>query len=634
MTIEQFDGADGDEFVDDKYGAVETATDVPSISYVNESGVRDEELEDWFAGNSGRRARREISSVIEKWSQSLSGQQRTTLDVFNRHRWNGANHIHSIMSQCAWAVENDDILSTLADVLEGLMWQKCRFELFDEDQQDVWNQWAGDVNLDACLRQLGREEFKVSQFYVGLWWEQKVYSVQDNSIEESVKEFEREREEQDRERKIQAREDYIAANQNQPGFVAPPEVPELVDSGPGRGNRRRRKKFPLVVPTQITIFDPTKVVPVGTTMFGRERFAYVADRGEDSAFSDVLRGEVVDDTVLRLIEGKYTPTEADKQHCADIGVDSNRLWLFRRDAVFRHAMTKAQYERYAAVRLKPALELLEMKANLRASDRAALIGNTNFIVVITKGTDKLPAKPAEIANLQEQARVLARLPVLIGDHRLHVEIVAPSIDHTLQQSRWEVLDARLVFSALRSYAPVVQGGNSSGTGVSEMSRVIAKGLENRRHMIMRSLERNIFKAVLERNKDVPDFDEMPSLRFTPKRISLDFSADIIGQILKLRDRGDISRETTLEELDYDQEVEVLRRAQERVLYDRVFESNTPFSSPTQNPYGVAPPPPPPPPPGAGGNVGPNGQPRTEGGRPAGQTETQPRNPKGAGAKKP
>ena len=35
----------------------------------------------------------------------------------------------------------------------------------------------------------------------------------------------------------------------------------------------------------------------------------------------------------------------------------------------------------------------------RAEDRAALIGNTNFIVVITKGTDKLPAKPAEIANL-------------------------------------------------------------------------------------------------------------------------------------------------------------------------------------------------------------------------------------------
>lgn len=207
--------------------------------------------------------------------------------------------------------------------------------------------------------------------------------------------------------------------------------------------------------------------------------------------------------------------------------------------VFRYAHDQGHYELYAAVRLKPALELLEMKANLRASDRASLIGNTNFIVVITKGTDKLPAKPAEIANLQEQARVLARLPVPIGDHRLHVEIVAPPLDNTLMQSRWEVLDSRLVFAALRSYAPVVQGGNSSGTGVSEMGRVIAKGLENRRHMILRTLEKRIFKAIIDRNAGVPDFDEMPSLRFTPKRISLDFSADIIGQILKLRDRGDI-----------------------------------------------------------------------------------------------
>ena len=53
------------------------------------------------------------------------------------------------MSQCAWAVENDDILSTLADVVEGLMWQKMRFELFDRDQQDMWNQWAAEVNLDG-----------------------------------------------------------------------------------------------------------------------------------------------------------------------------------------------------------------------------------------------------------------------------------------------------------------------------------------------------------------------------------------------------------------------------------------------------------------------------------------------------
>lgn len=608
-------------FEDERYGAVETATDVPSITYINEAGVRDHELEDWFDGRVGRTFKREVASVIEQWSQSLSGaSQSVTLDVFNRHRWDNANHIHAIMSQCAWGVENDDILSTLADVIEGLMWQKCRFELFDDDQQDIWNQWAADVNLDACLRQMGREEFKVSQFYVGLWWEKKTYEVKDDSIEETVKEFERQKEQMDFEEKKKARLEFIAMNSNQPGFITPPELPEPEDTGPGRGNRRRRKKYPLLVPTDMTIFDPTKVVPVGSTMFGRERFAYVADRGEDDAFTEVLRGEVVDGTVLRLIERKYAPTAQDKVHLAEIGVDPNRLWLFRQDAVFRHTMTRAHYERYAPVRMKPALKILEMKEHLRASDRATLIGNTNFIVLIKKGTDKLPAKPQEIANLQEQARIIARLPVLIGDHRLSVEIVAPPIDNTLQQTRWETLDSRLVFTALKSYSPVVQGGNSSGSGVSEMSRVIAKGMENRRHMLLRTLEREVFRQILERNKDVADFDESPSLQFTPKRITLDVSADIIAQVLKLRDRGDISRETTLEELDYDQDVEVLRRAQERVLYDKVFESNTPHASPTQNPYGTQPAQLP----GQQGNVGPNGQPRTEGGRPAGKTDTQPR----------
>src|SRR5215216_4352203 len=126
------------------------------------------------------------------------------------------------------------------------MSQKCRFELFDDDQQDIWNQWAADVNLDACLRQMGREEFKVSQFYVGLWWERKVYDVQDDTIEESLKDFEAQKERLDWEEKVKKREEYIALNANTPGFIEPPELPEPEAAGPGRGNRKRRKKFLLV----------------------------------------------------------------------------------------------------------------------------------------------------------------------------------------------------------------------------------------------------------------------------------------------------------------------------------------------------------------------------------------------------
>ena len=639
--FDQMAGPDGEtgEFYDGHYGHVSSGTP-PSISYFNESGLPDDVVERHFQNQNGR-GFREIASVIEKWSQSLSSSPiNQTIDVFNRSKWRENEvHQHAVMSRVAWAVENDDTLSTLADVVEGLMWQKCRFELIDAEQQDMWNQWAADVNLDACLRSMGREEFKLSQFYVGLWWTTKTYKVQEDEITQKLDELEREKQEREFERNEREREAFILANKDMPDYLPPPQIPEPKKEGPGRGNFKRKKTFKVRIPTEVTIFDPTKVLPVGNMMFGRERFAYIATRDEDEAFTSVMRGDQADPMVLQMIEKKYEPNGQDKVACGELGVDHSRLWLFREDALFRHTMTHAHYERFAPVRLKSILPLLEMKAHLRNSDRASLIGNTNFIVVITKGTDKLPAKPAEISNLQEQARVIARLPVLVGDHRLNVEIVSPNTDNTLIEARWQTLDSRLVFAALKTFSPVTQGGNAGGAGVSEMSRVVAKGLESRRHMIIRSIEKHVFKVVVDKNPDV--LDEMPSLAFAPKRISLDFSADIINGVLKLRDRGDISRATTLEELDYDQDVEVLRRGEERVLYDHIFESGVPHSSPGMNPFEANAANPPALPPGGNQqvrtpvkpNVGPAGQPRTEGGRPKGATDKKPRATKTSASRK-
>lgn len=582
-----------DELGDD-FGTESYFGNVPgSISYVNEAGLSSAELNDL-------KNNREIASAIETWSQQMHQESSApSLSMFNRGRY-APSHSRSpfaLMAQCGWAVENDDVLATLADVVEGVMFQKMRFELYDQDQQDFWNQWAGLVNLDAQMRKLSRELFKYSQFYVGLWWEQKAFKVRDQEVESVL--------EQEEERRIEVE----ARREGR----TPPETPSR------RGNRSRRKVFSVNVPTGVTVFDPTKVVPVGNTMFGRERLAYVADDDEMQGFSAALAGTVIDPMVMQLIERKYTPTEQDKTFCASVGVDPNRLFLFKKDAVFRHTLTRADYERLAPVRLKSILPILEMKEHLRNADRASLIGATNFIIVITKGTDKHPARAREIENLQEQARVIARLPVLVGDHRLAVTIVAPPLDNTLIESRWQVLDSRLVFKALNTFSPVVQGGNSSGTGLSEMAKIISRNLESRRHMIVRALESAIFARMLEANEGI--LDEDPSMVFAPKRITLDFNAEVLAQILKLRDRGDISRETTLEEVDYDQDVEVVRRARERTTHDPVFMSQTPHSSPLSNPFQPQPTVTPPIQPVQG--VGPAGQPR-EGGRPVGARDSRPR----------
>jgi len=596
--MDQMDGPVDEQFYDSGYGNVETATSVPSVHYVNEAGVPEDIMDEL-------RSHREIASIIEKWSQTLSGHVHPTLDVFGRKRWEGTRHVFAQMSLCAWAVENDDILSTLADVTEALSFNRCRFDLYDDDQEDVWNQWAGEIDLDSLLRSCARELFKVSQVYVGMWWGRRTYTVRDIPILDAVRQvdlFSQKRQ-----------EDILNSGATPP---LPPDPKEL--PGPGRGNRKRKKEFTVEVPTAMTIFDPTKILPVGTMMFDRQRYAYIATREESEAFEAALRGDVVDSMVLQLIERKYTPNGADIAACGELGVTADYLWLMRKDSVFRHTLTKAQYERFASVRLKGVLPILDMKDHLRAADRAALMGNANFIVVITKGSDKLPAKPAEIDNLREQAKVVARLPVLVGDHRLNVTIVAPPLDNTLIESRWQVLDSRLVFTALKSFQPIVQGGNASG-GVSEMSRVVSQGLDNRRHQLVRALEQHVFAAIKERNENL---DESPSLEFQPKRISLDFQADVMNAILKVRDRGDISRESTLEEIGFDEDVEVLRRAKEKMYYDRVFSSSTPYSSPVANPF----------------SVGDNNNPPTPGtptppkqapdaGRPPGSTDSQPRTAK-------
>lgn len=541
-----------------------------TIAYVNEAGITEELVEHI-------KSRNEIANAIERWQRGLhsgsDGGGRPSYDLFQRSRYNQTDNVFKTMEMCAAAVENDDVLSTLADTTEGIAIQRMSFEMFDEDQEDIWNQIARDLDLDSRLREMWREMFKVSQFYCAIEWDYRTYEVRTKPNAKDK-------------RKI------------------------LKGDGPGRGNRNRKKTFRVYCPTALSILDPLKVVPVGGLMFNRERYAYIADRGEEQGISAAISGEVVDDMVMRLIEGKYTPDKAEAKMLGDLGIPTDRLWLFKRESVFRHSATRAQYERFASPRLKSILPLIDMKQHLREADRAALVGNTNFIVVIRKGTDKLPARPKELEALQEQARIIARIPVIIGDHRLSVDIVAPPMDNTLDADRYNTLDSRLVFRSLQSFAPSAGGGQSLGGGssqVKEVSLVVSRGFENRRHQIGRTLEAAILRQTVEKNEELT---ESPTLVYTPRRITLDVNQDIMNAVLKLRDRGDLSRHTALEELDYDQDTEAIRKVREDELYEDVFDTHVPFDSPQNGP---------------GKKTAPND---VEGGRPKGSKSTKKAEPKG------
>lgn len=195
--------------------------------------------------------------------------------------------------------------------------------------------------------------------------------------------------------------------------------------------------------------------------------------------------------------------------------------------------------------------------------------NTNFILLVKKGSDRLPAKQSEVTGLANQVKSAARVPVIIGDHRIEVEIVTPKMDLTLKPERYNVLDARITS---RLYQVFMTGNYAAGTKGDDslkLSRVIARGMESRRHMIRQTLMDEVFKVCYEANDDLTS---MPKLNFNPKRIALDFDATIATFMQDLRDRGDISRDTILSEMDLNQEEEASKRKREKELgYDKLFK---------------------------------------------------------------
>lgn len=615
----------------DDFGIDPSAQGNSTISYVNEAGVPEE-----VARQAYRNA--DISSVIDRWMRGINGEangdaSRNTGDgsMFFRSRFSLTTSVYDQMLQCTDAVEYDEILSTIADVSEALAFNRMSFECIDQDQEDIWNQVAADLDLDSRLREMWRELYKVSQVYVAIEWGQKVYTVRTpvtdligppkNSLPPELV---------NQQNKIKAAHGQTPETFNQvEGDQEDPQEDPQAEQDPNKPTRkrRRRKQFALYVPTALSVLDPTKVVPVGQMLFQRERFAYLASGEEHRAFLDVFDGKLNDPTVMNLLEGPYTPTDAELHAVGMKGGakdQSGHWWLFRRGSVFRHTLTRASYERFASVRLKSVLPLLDMKTHLRASDRATLIGSTNFIVVLKRGSERWPARQGEIEQLREQARVVARMPILVGDHRLSVEIVTPNQDHTLDRDRYDALDERIVMRAMGTFRP--GGKEAGGSSDAEMDmKVVARGIESRRHELGRTLEQHLLKITVEKNATA--LTETPSMVFHPRRVAVGMSDTVLNAILKLRDRGDISRETELEELDYDQDTEFIRRRRERERYDSAFKSSVPHASPLMNPFGAPGGMPGAPGAAPGGPAGPDGQGSTENGRPPGAKTGQDNVPK-------
>lgn len=455
---------------------------------------------------------RQLLAALGSWTGQTRGLNRRNGNLFHRDRYVLPDSVFEQMETAYHAVENDDVVSGVLDSTESLAFSRMSFNAEDLDEQEVYNQIAEQIDLDSRLREMWRELFTVSQFYCGVWWEDRTIKL--------------------------------------------------------RGSNRK-KSYRLRVPTALTILDPLKIVPMGMTMFNRERLCWIADRGEQETFNDDAR-RAADPIMNRIILGKYEPSFSERKWLGDLGVDPNALYEINPANVFRHTATRPQYQRFASVRMKSVFPLLDLKENLRAMDRAHLIGGTNFIVVITQGSDQHPARPEEIAHLQASVKIVAQTPVLVGDHRLDVKIITPKLDATLESKRYDTIDTRI---AARLYQMFLRssGGERTDKG-TDLLKVVAAGMESRRKMLRRTIEANVLRPMFDNN---PELKSMPKLEFHPKQIALDFNDALASFMLDLRESREISRHTILSQFGFSQEFEAAMLEREDEHYDEIFQTINP-----------------------------------------------------------
>ena len=467
-----------------------------------------------------------VTRALASWAEDVQGNNRGSRNrqqIFERDQYLTPTKIYDQMTTCYNALD-DDVVANALDTTESLAFNRIRVQSEDFDEENVWNQIMAEVDLDKWIRQAWRELFTVSHYYGVKWWGVKKYKVS------------------------------------------------------GKGDKRKRRKEMLIeAPTHLGFLDPTRVVPVSPDPFGNYQLAWQASDADikllenDSGSTSAQNDEVVSELFL----GKYKPSKAEEQQLGKQGITVDRLFLLNPENVWMHSLTKAPYDRWPRMRMRSIFPLLDLKNQLRAMDRAFLLSGTNFIVLVKKGTDALPVRQtSEVDAVFNQVRTVSKSPVIVSDHRLNIEIITPDITHILNSEKWGVLDSRLSMRLWGFFTPNPEAGRDDAM---TLGRLVARGISSRRHMLKRDLEKQFMKPVKERNEDSLGADA--KIEFTPNRIELEMDEAIATITQQLRDRGDISRETVLNELGFDQDLEARRREREKKKYDKIFTpTNVPFAS--------------------------------------------------------
>jgi hypothetical protein len=466
---------------------------------------------------------REVATELARWMEQGQSQVGSRGSLFDRGVFTPPNNPYDEMRSARHAVRYDSIISGVAEVTEAFAFQGVKWEGENSDESDVFNQLSRDMNLDAVIRRMWREEFMYGQFVCAKLWGWAEYSVR----------------------------------------------------GKTKNGNKRKKTYRIWAPVQMRILDGLKVVPAGIGPLGGETLCWSATPGEIGHYQESYKGDVIDPLMTTFFQGTYNPSEDEARELVGLGVDPTRLLAMNPDWVFRHTLTKPDYERFGDIRLKSVFSLLDLKHQLMQADRATLIGAAKYILLIRKGEKDAPALPEEMANLRENYNFIAKLPVIISDHRLQIDIIAPKQDFVLQGDKYDVIDSRLLARLLGTLSISSKGQRNETQDT--LSSSVARVMENRRHMLKRTLEYEVARAVVQHPKNKDVFESTPSLVYTPRSVQLALDATYVQALQALRTQREISRETILEFFGLDQSTEAQRMELEAEFFDDIFKTEIPFN---------------------------------------------------------
>lgn len=496
--------------------------EVGSVIAINESEVPLDQIE-----RSLRESHPAVAQMLN-WAQGIDSRQGS---LSERDRYLSPRKLFDQFRLAEYATENDNSVSGVADITEQLAFKDVEVICDDPQQQDVWNQILSDLDIETRMREIWRELFMYSNCYVGSFWGRKNYSV--NAKTE---------------------------NGNKP-----------------------RKQFPgLFVPQALSVMDVTRIVPAGTFMFGQEDLVYLASNVAETARFDALFDDISQkDAIFRqLMTGKYDmPQEEAGALFRETGCSMipGGQYLLNPNRVFRITATRPAYKKFASVRMKSIFELLDLKDQLREMDRAFLLGAQSFILLVKVGSDKIPAKPVEMGQYASQFQGGARIPVVIGDHRLDISIISPPMTHVLAADKYRLIDSII---SVRLYQVFHQAGDFREDD-TKLIRVVTASMEARREKIRKILFDKVIKPCFGANDALT---ELPELVFHPRTISLAFDPNMATFMLDLRTMGDMSRYTILSELlNLDEKDEYERRVAEKDQ-DKAFRPvpDPDFTAPIQS----------------------------------------------------